>query len=238
MTRTQTLDNLAGASAALVQEYDLTGMLVRTIFDAAESVDAAAGGLLVTNSAGDLELLAATSHAATSLETYQALSGEGPCEECVRQKASIALDIGEVGRRWPDIAGLMERSGYAFVLATPLLWRGTALGGLNLFWTGPPADPQESRVEAQLYSDLLTLFIVNAGPGEPGAARKRIDEALDARAVVEQAKGALAEQEGLDMQQAYERLLTLERDTGRSLSEVARDVVAAAGSGVRVADWI
>lgn len=236
MTRTQTLDTLAGASAALVQEYDLTGMLVRTIIEAAGSVDATAGGLLVTNSGGELELLSATSHAATELETYQAISGAGPCEECVRRLDSVALGVREVADRWPDVAGLMEASGYTFVLATPLLWRGTALGGLNLFWADPPADRHVARTEAQLYSDLLTLFIVNAGPADPTAARERIDEALRARAVIEQAKGALAEQEGLDMQRAYERLLALGRERDLPLSVIARDVVDAAGRGVRVGD--
>lgn len=89
MTRTRTLDDLAGSSAALVQDYDLTTMLVRTIMDATRSLGAAAGGLLVTNSRGELELLSATSHEATLLETYQAITGEGPCRECMERQEAV-----------------------------------------------------------------------------------------------------------------------------------------------------
>lgn len=120
----------------------------------------------------------------------------------------------------------MERSGYRHVIASPLLWRGAALGGLNLFFGDDPADGDGTRTGARLYSDLLTLFIVNAGPLDPAAARERLDEALEVRAVVEQAKGVLAEREGLDMPHAYDRLLDLEREEGRPLTDVARRLIA------------
>jgi hypothetical protein len=234
MTRTHPMESLAGSSAALVQDYDLTGMLVRTIADATEFVDAEAGGLLVTNARGDLERLSATSHRAAELETYQALSGEGPCVECLRLGAATGFDVSDVRDAWPPLADLMEGGGYGYVLATPLRWRGALLGGLNLFWSTPPGDLRETEHEAQIYSDLLTLFIVNFRPMSSDTARERVDAALEGRALVEQAKGVLVEREGLDMAEAYGRLLEQAHERQVPLTRIAVEVVAAAQSRNRL----
>ncbi|WP_370615230.1 GAF and ANTAR domain-containing protein [Mumia qirimensis] len=225
MKGTHSLSGIAGSSSALVQDYDLMGALAKTVAEATEHVGAEAGGLLVTNTGGDLELLSATSHRVTELETYQAFSGEGPCVECVRQQETVQGELSQVADRWPTVAAIMESSGYTYVLATPLRWRGTALGGLNLFWRRPPDAVAEAETAAQAYSDILTLFIINAGPVGPEVARQRVEVALEGRAVIEQAKGVLSELEGLSMDDAYERLLELERSTGEHLTDVARGVV-------------
>lgn len=230
MTRSHSLDTLAGSSAGMVQEYDLTGMLVQTVVSATAFVEAEAGGLLVAHVHGQLELLSATSHGAAELETYQALSGEGPCVECVRREEPARFSLAEVAAQWPPIAELMAGSGFGQVLATPLRWRGSVLGGLNHFWAEPPDDWQETERGAQVYSDLLTLLLVNSRPMSPDTARDRIEAALEERALIEQAKGVLAEQEGLDMAAAYQRLRDLMGEHGMSLTRVAVDVVAGAHS--------
>ena len=231
MKRTRSLESIAGASAALVQDYDLAGALIKTVTEATELVGAEAGGLLVTNTRGELELLSATSHRTAELEAYQTFSGEGPCVECVEEVATVALDLDGVAARWPALATMMEDAGYVHVLASPLRWRGAALGGLNLFWQRAPDDMARSETEAQVFSDILTLFIVTSGAAGPEMARERIERALAGRAVIEQAKGVLAEREGLDMSAAYERLLELERSSGDPLTEVAERLITHAQVG-------
>src|SRR5436190_20688706 len=89
MNHSEFLATFASSSAALLQDYDLTGMLVQTIAEATAAVGADSAGLLVTNGIGDLELLSATSHAGVALEIYQAFSGEGPCQECVAGRGAV-----------------------------------------------------------------------------------------------------------------------------------------------------
>src|SRR5215207_4545937 len=225
MKHSEFLATFADSSAALLQDYDLTGMLVQTIAEATAAVGADSGGLLVTNADGDLELLSATSHAAVALETYQAFSGEGPCQQCVADLAVVVATRTEVRTRWPTVAHLMDAAAYDQVVAIPLLWRGTALEGLNLFWIDRVDDLERVRVEAQAFANVLTLFIVNADPISPVAARERIQAALEERAIIEQAKGVLSEQENLSMEAAYVRLREIGQDSNRPLSEVANSVI-------------
>ena len=80
--------------------------------------------------------------------------------------------------------------------------------------------------DAQIYSDILTLFVVNSRPMTPDAARERIEAALQGRTLIEQAKGVLAEQRQLDMATAYEALLEEATSRRVPLSEVAESVIS------------
>lgn len=231
MPRTDFLTLLAESSAALLQDYDLAGMLIQSIDEAVAVTGAADGGLLVVTTSGELELLSATSHSATALETYQAFSGEGPCRACMEAQVPLGFSRAEAGLRWPTVGMLMASLDYEFVLAAPLRWRGSTLGGLNLFWTASPADDAATKAEAQVFADLQALFIINSEPITPDAARQRVAAALQARGIVEQAKGVLSEVEGIDLAEAYVRLLQIARDFGRNLTDAAQDVVRTAHMG-------
>jgi hypothetical protein len=65
MMRADALHRLADVAAVLVEETDLAGALVRIVAEATAAAGADAGGLLVLNSADELELLSATSHRAS-----------------------------------------------------------------------------------------------------------------------------------------------------------------------------
>lgn len=225
MTRTNSLHVMAESSAALVDDYDLTGMLARVTREAGSALGADAAGLLVTNTRAELELLSATSHRAAELEIYQALNGVGPCQECMRLQAVSGFDLEDVAARWPALEELMATRGFRFVLAAPLRWRGEMLGGLNLFFADQSGASEDVQRDAQIYGDLLTLFIVNSRPMDVESARERVEAALAGRVVIEQAKGVLVEREELDPAAAYERLLNEARERGEALTEVARTVV-------------
>jgi hypothetical protein len=233
MSGSDFLENLAGSSAALLQDYDLSGMLIRTVGEAVAVTGAAAGGLLVVTESGDLELLSATSHSAVALETYQSFAGEGPCVECLTHQRALGFSLAETAERWPQIGTLMETAEFAFVLAAPLRWRGTTLGGLNLFWTTPPKSPDVVVPETEVFADLLSLFIVHNEPVSHAEARRQVSVALRERGIVEQAKGVLAFQQGIDMEDAYQRLRALSRERDLLLTEVARRIVQDAQNGGR-----
>ena len=79
----------------------------------------------------------------------------------------------------------------------------------------------------QAYAGVMGSLLAAATRAElPGPLADQLRTALEARALLEQAKGALRERERLDDQEAFIHLRRAARSSGRKLSEVAREVVA------------
>lgn len=93
----------------------------------------------------------------------------------------------------------------------------------------PAADaPAPGHVMAEL--DLMHRTAARLGDELIGLRR-----AMESRALIEQAKGALRVVTGLSSDQAFALLATRSQNTNRKLSEVAADVLAGVGSADRLA---
>ena len=228
------LTGLAQVSAMLVTEEDLSGVVAIGIAEAARAVGAdGAGVLLVVPGRDDLDVLATTSHVDADLEAYQAAVLEGPCVETVRTQRPVLVASSEDAEQgWPTFAGKMRAAGYDRAYSVPMRWQGTGVGGLNLFWREPGAEPDEhTRQLMQTFADILTIAVVHVHPVSPGLALERVQGALAARSVVEQAKGVLSHQRVLSMDAAFTELLSLGRERHLSLGEAARHVIETAQRG-------
>jgi AmiR/NasT family two-component response regulator len=105
--------------------------------------------------------------------------------------------------------------------------RGNTIGALNLFGAElgdlPPAD---LRV-AQALADAATITVLQE---RSIVAQKAVTEqlrvTLSRRAIVEQAKGVLAEVGGFDMGEAFIRLRDRAHETHQPLTELARGIAS------------
>ena len=194
---------------------------------------ASGGRGLVVPGRDDLDVLASTSHVDADLEAYQAAVLEGPCVETVRTQLPVAVaSLDEAEQRWPTFAGKMREAGYARAYSVPMRWQGTGVGGLNLFWRERGSEPDErTRQLMQTFADILTIAVVHVHPVSPGLALERVQGALAARSVVEQAKGVLSHQRDLSMDAAFTELVALGRERHLSLGETARLVIETAQRG-------
>ncbi|MFL6060221.1 MAG: ANTAR domain-containing protein, partial [Marmoricola sp.] len=103
--------------------------------------------------------------------------------------------------------------------------KGRAFGGLNIF-VGSGVDPNPAL--GQFYADLATVALVHPGELAADALVDRVRAAIDARVVIEQAKGALAYQRDLEIHHAYHVLLEEARSSGTGLREYATRILAQA----------
>lgn len=84
-----------------------------------------------------------------------------------------------------------------------MIGRGSSIGGLNVFLAEEGhADP----VTGQMYADLATLAVLQASNLPADHLSARVHEAVLPRSVIEQAKGVLAYQRGVDLDTAYSAL--------------------------------
>ena len=231
MDRNEGLDRLARLSRLMVHEQDPVGVITAGLLEACGSVAADAGGVLVLSKNGHLDVLAATSHRVDDLEAYQAMAEDGPCIESMRAGTAVLIDsVGDANTRWPGFGDRMRTAGYERVYAVPMRWQGISVGGLNLFWQHTGSEPVD-EVLLQTFADILTLAALHIRPLSSDDAFARLQEALEARGAIEQAKGVLAWQHDLDMVEAYAALLSIAEEHDLTLGEAADAVVAGATRG-------
>jgi hypothetical protein len=186
-------------------------LLLRLTRDATRFAGGDAAGLLVRTSAG-LEVLSSTSHAATQLELYQAMSTEGPCVDVLESGEPVVV----TGRRaivdrCSTAGRMVVRAGFAGLHASPLTWHDGTVGGLTKFRRCQRVPDDDQRRTAQAFADMLALAVVQPERLAAQDVERRVARALGGRVTVEQAKGVLAQQLDLDMAAAYDELL--ERST-------------------------
>jgi len=226
MTLQTPAEVLADAAAELLKEHDVADLLLRLAQDAARFTGGDAAGLLVRTDGGPLELLAATSHQAVHLELFQVQRDEGPCVDVIRKGVLVeATGRDEILGRWPIVGPAIVAAGFSAVRAFPLGWQGGVLGGLNVFGRDGAILDEDLSHTAQALADMATLVIVQPGRLRTEELDRRVTRALGGRVVVEQAKGVLAYQLGIDPADAYDVLVQRSAREGVPLTQLARGLL-------------
>ena len=105
-------------------------------------------------------------------------------------------------------------------------WGDQIIGGLNLFGTETPALAEGEQKVARSLADVATLGILQQRTvHRVSLLAEQLQNALNTRIVIEQAKGFLAEHGQIEMQDAFEALRAFARSTGAKIGDVAHDVV-------------
>ena len=211
----------------LVDDFDVVDLLTLLADRCVETLDVAAAGILLASPDGRLRVLASTSDAMRVLELLEVQAEEGPCLDCFHTGRPVPrVDLTGAGARWPRFVPEALEAGFRSVEALPLRLRNTVIGALNLFHTEATVAERADVEVAQAFADIATIAILqHRAAREAQVVNDQLNRALNSRIVIEQAKGVLAEREGLDVQQAFERLRRHARNHNLRLADLANDVV-------------
>lgn len=212
---------------ALMSEYDVVDLLSTLMNACIDVLDMDAGGILLSDPTGDLELVASTSEEAEIVETIIVAAGEGPCIECYDTAAHVSItDIDTVAEKWPKFYDSAMQQGFRSTYAVPMRLRDNVIGVLNILSSQTRETSDEDGRIAQALADLAVLGILHERNfRSPLAVTEQLHLALDTRILIEQAKGVLAQREDLTMTQAFEALRRYARAHGMTLRRVAEDTV-------------
>lgn len=212
----------------LVDDYDIIDLFDRLVGHCVELLDADAAGIMLADAQRNLRVVASSSEQTAWIDLLQLEADEGPCVECYRTSAPVAVaDLAEAQPRWPRFAAAVrDRDAYRSVHALPLRLRGEAIGVLNLFHARPGTLPDADLALGQALADVATIGILQERAIHRGEVlNEQLQTALNSRVVIEQAKGVLAQHGRLSMDAAFDRLRNHARNNNLRLSEVARLVV-------------
>lgn len=212
-------DVLAEATEAIQDGMDTNDAIERVLVGSIAVLGLSAAAVLVRVD-GHLDLLASTSHRVADLELYQIQVHEGPCLEAIATLEEVRVTDPEViADRWSATGRAIVDAGYTSVHTVPLMWRGRCYGALNAFGCEPDAAgtaPEAGR----LLANAVSLVIAGSAL-RPGSIGEGLDDALEHRAVIERAKGALAEVRGIDVSDAFDALVDLARAEGIGVGSAA-----------------
>jgi transcriptional regulator with GAF, ATPase, and Fis domain len=211
----------------LVDDFDVIEFLDVLTRRCVELLQASAAGLMLADGNGELRVMASSTERTRLLELYELQNAEGPCLECYRTGAAVAVpDLDREDRRWPRFAAEARDAGFRAVDALPMRLRGTTIGALNLFRSEPGAPAPSILLVAQALADVATIGILQERTlREAQTTSAQLQTALDSRIAIEQAKGVIAERAKLDMDEAFRLLRAYARREQRQLSALARAVV-------------
>jgi GAF domain-containing protein len=212
---------------SLVGEFDVVDLLHRLVKEVTDLFGADAAGLLLSDTHGELQLVASSSEATRLLELFQLQSDEGPCLECFHTGKPVSVpDLGGAVDRWARFVPAALEKGYASVHALPMRLRDQVIGALNLFSVDVGALPEGDLKAAQALADVATIVILQErATHHREIVMEQTQAVLHVRVVVEQAKGMLAAS-GVGMEEAFELMRQFAQARETRLVDVALDLTA------------
>jgi hypothetical protein len=192
-------------------------------------VEVDGGGVSIVSGGGNRGTVYATDDVAARIEEAQFLLGEGPCVDAASRRSPVLvedlIDHREgVQGRWPGFLEEAAASGVRAVFAFPLRIGAISLGAMDLYRTRPGPMSRAQVRAALLAADATALAVLDAARSAPPEGGKGWQQSA-ARAVVHNAAGMVTVQAGVSIEEALVRLRATAYAQGRSIDDVADDVV-------------
>jgi GAF domain-containing protein len=222
---TEALDRLGRLS---VRKLSMQSLL-ETVVDLTKSVmpgaPEASVSLLVRNRPSTVAL---TGQLARDLDETQYKYDHGPCLHAARTGELTEIADTRAESRWPDYVRRAAEHGNLSSLSIPLPVDADeeVTGALNVYARVPHAFDPDSRSAATRFAPFAAVAAGNLYSYE--SARDLADNlqnALESRAVIDQAKGILMERHKLTADEAFRALARASMTTNRKVRDVAEQLV-------------
>jgi transcriptional regulator with GAF, ATPase, and Fis domain len=211
----------------LVADFDLIEFLSMLAERCVELLGSVEVGLLLASPPDGLQVMASSTERMRMAELLELQYEEGPCLDCYRLGQSVLNQrLDSAKSRWPRFAPIAIESGFRMAHALPLRLRDHVIGAMNVFGTEPNEIDQATLKLVRAFADAATIGILQERTvREHSDLSAQLQDALNSRIVVEQAKGIVAERLRLDMDRAFAAIRDYARSNGLQLSTVASSVV-------------
>ncbi|MFI0240483.1 GAF domain-containing protein [Streptomyces sp. NPDC016845] len=220
-------DGLAAVLASLRPGRDIAGLLGADPRLCAEVLGVDGVAVSVVTREGPSELVWCSGEVSARLEDLQFTLGQGPGPETTLSCAPVLEpDVRRLpDDRWPGLSAEMAALGIGAVFCLPLHVGAACLGTMTLQRGAPGPLADDRATGAWLVAGALTAALLAGGPAQEAFAAAE-DGSDFYRAAVHQATGMISVQAGVPLAQALVLLRAYAFGHGRTVVEVAEDVVA------------
>ena len=142
-----------------------------------------------------------------------------------------------VEKRWPDFTNHALYCGVQSVLACPLSRDGQVIGSLVFYSSKEAAFESQQASVAQALADSAAVLLSNMKSYEAATALSaQLNEALQSRAVIDQAKGILMATQGLTADEAFDKIKGISQTTNTKVRELSQQIVSGVTTQGRTAN--
>jgi GAF domain-containing protein len=222
------LRGLAGMVAGARGVPDLLSEVAGFAADAIPGVDGAGVALIdVSKGRPTPQTTSATAEFVHRIDAvqYEELH-EGPCITCIQSKrATVSGSLG-ADDRWSHFGGRIARMGVHSALSLPLIVGEHVIGAINCYADSQDAFGEHAVRLGSQFAGPAAVSVHNAGLLAAARARaEKLEQALDHRAVIDQAVGIIRSRSGVSAEVAFSRLVQMSQSGNIKLRVVAARLV-------------
>ena len=217
---------MADFALTLVSAYDVDAVLEDLTTTLVEVLDLAGSGVAL---AGQNQLRFATAYPqqVVALEQVQHRHQAGPCVDAFHRGEIVAVsDLTARTREWPEYCRVADLLGVVAVAGIPMRLTDQSVGALNLYAHQPRDWTAEDLAMATVMANMATIYLTNASEIlRHEQLNEQLHQALASRAIIEQAKGAVATTHQISVEKAFERIRRHARAHQVSVRAVSEAIV-------------
>lgn len=220
------LKALSEFARTLSRRYEVSDALLHLAEHVVDILALAGAGVSVRDPSGLLRPVTPVNEVTVDLEGTEEARQEGPCIDAFHTGELVVERVADARERWPAWCARALERGVVYVAGVPMRADQDVIGAMNLYSARDEPFTQAELHTAQVLVDMASAYVVGASELEKSRrTNEQLQAALDSRVVIEQAKGILAGEQGITVDEAFELLRAHARQRGASLRSVADAVV-------------
>ena len=176
---------------------------------------------------GKPETTAATDDVVAQIDQAQYDVDAGPCLDAFRHGRVFRIDETlDDDLPWPEFRAAAVLNGVHSTLSLPLAANGDTIGALNLYSRRPGTFPEGIESQVERFTEPAAVLLLNAYMlWDARRLADNLETALETKAVIEQAKGMLMAQQGIDADTAFDVLRRASQRENVKLRDIAQRLV-------------
>jgi GAF domain-containing protein len=222
------LDSLERFAAALTSGYSIGDVLHNLTEEMTEVLNLSGAGVTLIHD-GQQRFVTAAVEAIANLERVQETGQKGPCIDAVASAAPVAVPdiaVGDASERWPDYTIAAKTAGIQAVAGIPMVAEAAAIGAVNLYDSQPRNWSAKDLRVATIFASIATGYLAHASAAQQQQrTAEQLQQALNTRLIIEQAKGVLATRRDTTVDDAFHTLRNYARQHNARIHDVSRAVV-------------
>ena len=211
----------------LASRFEVSDVLYRLVDHVIEILGVDGVGVSVVDDDGNLRPVTVPNELTRKLESVEEAHQQGPCIDAFHQGEVVVVEqLEDQAHTWPNWCEAASELGVHAVLGIPLRVHEESLGAMNIYSLEPRQWRDGEIRVARVLCDMAASYLANASAlDQAQRTAEQLQEALESRIVIEQAKGVLAAEQRITVDEAFVVLRTHSRHHGVSLRAVANAVV-------------